>query len=265
LEHLNSVVNDEVERLKRVVLSLPEVGLRARWLRDYLSGVSESEQAQLLNALCEDSERTDPAAREVVLVVAMLFASLGECGFVERLRAQADVHHLLSLARLLRRAPESKLHDRPAHELPVPDYGAGRALTVGERKSLARSPNRRSLDKLLSDPHPLVIRQLLGNPRLTEDDVLRMAARRPARIEVLEAIAQNGHWLSRARVRLAILLNPGSPPAIAMPLLAVCTRGELIEVLHSTDSPGALRATARELLERRLPLREPQAGEALLQ
>jgi hypothetical protein len=40
-----------------------------------------------------------------------------------------------------------------------------------------------------------------------------------------------------------------------MPLLAVCTRGELVEVLHSADSSGVLRSTARELLEKRPPLR----------
>lgn len=237
------------------MLALPDVALRARWLREYLGGFAHAEQALMLNALCEDGERSDPLAREAVLSVALLFASLGECELVRRLRAEAEARHLWSLERLLRRAPESP-HERPAGELPVPDYGTGRTLTVGERRSLARSPSRRSFDKLLSDPHPLVIRQLLGNPRLTEDDVVRMAARRPARLEVLQAIAQNARWLARSKVRLAIILNPGSPSAIAMPLLAVCTRGELVEVLHSADSSGVLRTTARELLEKRPPLRQ---------
>ncbi|HEY2409874.1 MAG TPA: hypothetical protein VGI10_27905 [Polyangiaceae bacterium] len=248
------MASPDVERLKRVVLALPDVTLRARWLRDFLAGFEHIEQARMLNALCEDGERSDPLARETILSVALLFAALGECHLVQQLRAAAETRHLWSLERLLRRAPEPP-HERPADTLPVPDYGTGRTLTVGERKSLARSPNRRSFDKLLSDPHPLVIRQLLSNPRLTEDDVVRMVARRPARLEVLTAIAQNGRWLSRGKVRLAIILNPGSPSAIAMPLLAVCTRGELVEALHSADSSGVLRSTARELLEKRPPLR----------
>jgi hypothetical protein len=260
---LSEAVNQEVGRLKRVLLSLPDVALRAHWLRDLLSTLPDHEQANLLNALCEESERSDPAAREAVLVVAILFASLGECSLAKRLQREAEGRHLLSLERLLRRAPPPTLSERPAHELPVPDYGAGRELTVGERKSLARSPSRRAFEKLLCDPHPLVIRQLLQNPRLTEADVVRMAARRPARLDVFQAIAQDGRWLRRARVRLAILLNPSAPPAIAMPLLAVCTRGELIEVLHNAESPGVLRSTALELLERRPPLREPE--ELLLQ
>src|SRR5450432_2161212 len=255
----------QVERLKRVLLSLPDLALRTGWLRDFLSSHSAHDGATVLNALCEDNERAEPQAREAILVVALLFAAMGECDLVDQLRAQADTRHLLSLSRLVRRAPQSPVHDRPASELPVPDYGTGRELTVGERKSLARSPNRRAFDKLLGDPHPLVIRQLLENPRLTEDDVVRMAARRPARQEVLEAIAQNARWLSRPRVRLTVLFNPGSPPAMTMPLLAVCTRNELSEVLHNSDSSAVLRSAAHELFERLPPLRQSEAPEPTLQ
>lgn len=249
----------EDQRVKRVLLSLPELGLRLGWLRDFLAQRSEHEQATVLNGLCEDNERAEPEAREAIVVVALLLASLGECELVQALRVQAESRHLLSLARLVRRAPAPTVLDRPAHELPVPNYGRGRELTVGERKSLARSPNRRAFDKLLADPHPLVIRQLLENPRLTEDDVVRMAARRPARLEVLEAIAQRARWLRCTRVRLTLLFNPGTPPAIAMPLLSVCTRQELSEVLHHSESSSVLRSAAHELLERLPPLRASEA------
>lgn len=246
----------EVERLKRVLLSLPDLALRTGWLRDFLANSSEHDRATVLNALCEDNERAEPQAREAILVVALLFASLGECDWVDQLRAQADARHLLSLSRLVRRAPPPSV--RPSPEPPVPDYGR-RELTLGERKSLARSPNRKAFEKLLKDPHPLVIRQLLENPRLTEDDVVRLTARRPARPEVLQAIAQSSRWLSRPRVRLSMLFNPGSPPAVTMPLLAVCTRNELSEVLHHAESSNVLRNAALELLERLPPLRVSEA------
>jgi hypothetical protein len=249
---------DGLTQLKRTLLSLPELPLRVGWLRDHLASVPDGAAAELLNALCEDNERSTSSAREALLVVAVLFAGLGDCAFSERLRQHAHERHLLALSRMLRRAPSLEHSERPIGELPVPDYGAGRELTLGERKSLARSPSRQSFEKLLSDPHPQVIRQLLLNPRLTEDDVVRLAARRPARVEVIEAIAHNSRWLSRARVRLTILLNPGSPPAVAMPLLAVCTRGELLEIVHGADASMVLRATAQELLQRRPPLAVPE-------
>lgn len=250
-----------LDRLKRTLLSLSEVSLRVEWLRDRLSTWPAAEAAPVLNELCEENERSEPAAREALLAVAVLFAGLGECPLAEELRQQAEARRLLSLERLLRRAPPPTHVERRTDDLPVPDYGVGRELSVGERRSLARRPNRRAFDRLLSDPHPLVIRQLLKNPLLTEEDVLRLAARRPARFEVMREIAQFARWLSQPRVRMSILLNPGSPPEIAMPLLAICHRGELAEVLESSDTSTVLRLTALELFERRPPL---EAGPSLL-
>lgn len=254
----------DLDRVCRVVLALPEVGLRVEWLRDYLSTAPIRDAACQLERLCEASERSDPDAREAVLALAMLFARSSEDGFLGRLRAQADTLHLLSLGRLLRRAPTPPRSVPPPEQAPVPDYGRGRELTVGERRSLARAPTRRAFDKLLSDPHPLVIRQLLDNPRLTEDDVVRIAARRPVRPEAVTAIARAERWLKRPRVRLAILLNPGSPPSVAMPLLAACTRSELLEIVHGGDTSKVLRATARELLARRPPLEQSDRADHVL-
>lgn len=252
------------ERLKRAVLSLPELTLRVEWLREYLQGKDVQTTARELDDLCEASERSDLAAREVLLALVMVLTRLGDAPATERLRAYAEEHRLLNLERLLRRAPHQESDRALEPTPPVPDYGMGRELTLGERKSLARVPSRNSFDKLLADPHPAVIRQLLENPRLTEDDVVRMATRRPARRDIIGAIAQSQRWMRRPRVRLAILLNPGSPLAIGIPLLAVCTRSELIEVMHAADAHPVLRSTARERLERRPPLGEPDRADSVV-
>jgi hypothetical protein len=248
------VTLESADRLRRVLLSLPDVTLRVGWLRAHLTELRDADAAELLAALCEDGERADPDSREALLVVAMLLVADGESPFVERLRQHAEARRLLSLSRLLRRGTEGAASARSLSEPPVPDYGSGRELTVGERRSLARSPNRRVLEKLLRDPHPLVLRQLLGNPRLTEDDVVRLAARRPLHSAIVETLSESPRWLRRPRVRLALLLNPGTPEAVSMPLLAVCTRCELLDVVHGGDTPLALRGSARELLERSPPL-----------
>jgi hypothetical protein len=128
---------------------------------------------------------------------------------------------------------------------------------------MARRSSRRQLDRLLRDPHPLVVAQVLSNPMLTEDDVVRVAARRPALWTALDAIATCARWLSSPRVRLALLFNPGSPERIAIPLLALCTRQDLLSLLESTDTSNVLRGTAHELLERMPPLRSPDQGVVL--
>jgi hypothetical protein len=143
--------------------------------------------------------------------------------------------------------------------------GTGRTLTLGERKSLARRPDRNVLERLLLDPHPDVIARLLKNPRLTEDDVVRLAARRPGRPDILTAIARDPKWLHRARVRLTLVLNPDTPGALAAPIVGLLVRQELRLVAGATHVPAHVRALCIEHLERRppgKPEREPdRSGE----
>lgn len=255
----------ELARLKRLLLSLPDHQYRSGWLRAELLRLPVADAATLLNRLCEESERADPQAREALLSVAMVFAALGESERVRQLRQEATTRHLLSLQRLLRVGPGIPGSEEDPEAAPLPDYRAGRELTLGERRSLARRPSRAAFDPLLRDPHPLVIRQLLENPALTEDDVVRLVTRRPARLAVLREVAGKARWLCRGRVRLGLVLNPGSPPTLVMPLLGLCTRPELRRVVETTTLPTVVRATALELLEFRPPLGEPDPSDIELQ
>jgi hypothetical protein len=183
-----------------------------------------------------------------MLAIVMALVSLADDLALDRLGRLAAELGLPSLGRLLRRAPALE-HDEPV--LRTPDYGAGRELSLGERKALARKPSRAAFDKLLRDPHPLVIGQLLSNPRLTEDDIVRVAARRPGNPAAQRAISHTA-WLCRPRVRMALIHNPSTPSAITIPLLAACTRPELCEVRSSGECSPSVREIADELIGLRL-------------
>jgi hypothetical protein len=243
-----------VTRLIQSVLSLTELKLRRDWLLYELQQMPLPEAAELLEALCKSSERGDPAAREALIAWVVGLVQLGDCTWISALRQICVDAGLLSLNRLLRPVLQTPVLSEVASA--VPDYGAGRELTVGERRSLARRPNRRAFDRLLSDPHPLVVRVLLHNPRLTEDDVLRLVVRRPVRSAVIDELAQCPNWLVRPRVRMTLLHNPGTSGCVTLPLVALCKRDELLEIVENTTLNGVLRSTARELLDRRPPLGE---------
>ncbi|MFZ5897495.1 MAG: hypothetical protein ACOY0T_40980 [Myxococcota bacterium] len=244
---------EEAERVATVLRSLPEALLRVAFLRDYLNAGDSAAVARVFDELASaSSDGSDRTA--ALLPLVMLLAGLADDPALDRLGHSAAAQGLPRLSRLLRRGAElSQVQTTP----PMPDYGAGRELSVGERKSLARTRNRAAFDKLLRDPHPLVIQQLLENPRLTEDDLVRLAARRPANVEALRAIART-QWLCRPRVRMALIHNPGTPTAIAVPLLAVCTRPELHQVRASSECSELVREIAEELLVLR-SVRPPRA------
>ncbi|EYF05544.1 hypothetical protein [Chondromyces apiculatus] len=235
---------------------MKEVELRVAVLRRDVLDTQAEELAQALDTVCGAAEQADPVAREILGAV---MPTLTDVTLVERfdaLRAIASAEALLPLGRLLRRprsSPEVRERSSTDERL-LATSRSGRVLTLGERRALARRPSRAALDALMRDPHPLVIRNLLGNPRVTEDDVIRMAARRPVATEVSVEIARHPRWSQRSRVRMALVQNPGSPPEIAVPLVRLLIRPELLQVAAAPDVPRQVRAAAAELLERRPPL-----------
>jgi hypothetical protein len=134
---------------------------------------------------------------------------------------------------------------------------AGRPLTLGERKSLARTHSRDELLLLIRDPHPDVVRIVLGNPHVTEVDVVRMAAARPAVPEALHAICTHSRWSVRHAVKRALVLNPLTPLADAIRIVTTLRGQELQELAADPSLPEPLRRHAAEV--HAASLRRPRA------
>ncbi len=142
-------------------------------------------------------------------------------------------------------AGDSRLTDVP--RLP-PDI---RDIPLGRRKSMARLPAIGVLERLLADNDVSVIRNLLANPRITEREVVRLAARRPNSPGILSAVAANRHWVSRYAVKKALVYNPETPVSIAVPLLKYLLGPDLRELAHYTSANALLRREALALLDSR--------------
>ncbi len=243
----------------RATLSLGDPPIRVAYLRSLLRGEGSFALAPALDQLCARAEQAEERAREalVALVDAIRGTDPDIVESVQRLREEAAGESYLALERVLRQpvaGSRGSVFPRDPNKDRVPDYGRGRQLTLGERKSLARRPDREMLGRLLNDPHPEVIRRLLNNPGITEDDVIRLAAKRPCRGDVLAEIAQSEKWVHRARVRITLVLNPSTPHEIAAPIVSLLMRQELKLVATSTHVPTGVRALCLEYLERRPPV-----------
>ena len=145
---------------------------------------------------------------------------------------------------------------RPLSPEPVAgETGVPRAiadLPLGVKRSLARGDDPNLLEKLALDPDPLVIRHLLLNPRTREDDVLRIASRRPASESSLVEIHRSARWITRTRVRVALARNPGCPTDIAVRALGGVPLGDLRDVARDGTLRPELRAWAEREVERRV-------------
>ncbi len=226
---------------------LPEPAMRAAMLCEQLLARDADEAAWLLDALATMGRAGGPPY-DVSLLAAIELAGSERLPYEHR-RAIYEAAERQGLEACRELLFSASIDDMPEHAAaPRPLIPGTRPLTLGERKSLARSWKRDVLERLLVDPHVDVAELLLSNPRLTEDDVLRIATARRASAAVLELIMSSRRWNVRPRVRRALLRNPRMPEAMALRLVGLCNRTELRELVHDPGLPDSIRSA----VERRL-------------
>lgn len=138
-----------------------------------------------------------------------------------------------------RKAPERPLEPR------------GRPLTLGERRSLARTHRRDRLALITKDPHPAVVAVLVTNPNVTEPDIVTIAASRNALPETLQIIAEHPKWSASYAVKRALVQNPLTPLAIAIRIATTLTSQDLKEIAELSILAQPLRDHALEVVRRR--------------
>ncbi len=241
------------ERLAATLASVPEEGMRRHLLGEALAGLDVEAGAVFLDVVWSDIA----AGRQEVAAVFQGLATLDHLEAVLRREALAGIHAALAALgyaetrRLLERdgggvAPEG---DAETGEAPRP------AEPLGARISMARRPAPRLIERLMSDPDHRVIAALLRNPRLTEHEVVKLAASRRTPARALEAIARDSRWARRYGVALALVNNPRTPTRIVLALLPGLLRQDLVEVAEEGRVRPELRDKARSLLDLR-----PAAG-----
>jgi hypothetical protein len=120
-------------------------------------------------------------------------------------------------------------------------------LPLGVLKSRARlTKNPDELSRFAIASNPAVIREVLRNARLTEELVVRIASRRPARPEPLIEIWKSPRWNNRPAVRKALVFNPYLPPETGVKIVPLLGPADLREL--STD--GKVHLSVRELAAR---------------
>ncbi len=144
--------------------------------------------------------------------------------------------------------PGERIENDGADEpLPVPTYHASRPLTLGERKAIAAKPDRRLIELACFDPDPTVIEKLLRNPKVTEKDVLFIAAKRPSTGSVLRCVAQSDKWRIRPAIARALVYNPHTPPRQAVTVLHLLHRRDIVKIADDPKVSSEARRFARAL------------------
>jgi hypothetical protein len=229
--------------LARRLAALPAAAMQQATLRVTLEALDDTSAARL----CAEIVRRGPdrAPFDVALLALTAVHDHGALGSERHAALYAAARALddAQLARLLL----SSQPPPPGTPQPAALLG-GREITLGERKSLARGRRRDVLDRLLRDPDESVLVILLGNPRITEDDVVRLAARRPTTAGAQRTILRSERFIARYNVKRALVLNPFTPTDLAARLVVLLTRPDQEAVANDPSLSESVRLAAREAL-----------------
>lgn len=235
----------------RRLLALPDRRMRSLVLTERLLPLDVHLCLSLLQTLLDRSLARDPRAQEALLDLTTARPLMKRLGYVRarQLYELARRQEQYALARMLL-SPET-LQRRDTGPQPEYDNKHMQDTSLGWRKSLAKAPDRATLDRLLWDRNPVVVRHLLNNPRITERDVIRISAMRPANPECLSEVFLHERWLRRYRVKVALALNPDTPLDIALTLLPQLMRAELLYASRNEKLQPAIKEAATAMVKRR--------------
>ncbi len=125
-------------------------------------------------------------------------------------------------------------------------------LPIGQKLTLARRGPARVAGGLLAEGHREAMKLALGNPFLTESQVLKVLAKPGVPERVVAAIAQHPKWSCQYNVRLALIRNAHTPASTLLVFLPHLTLRDLAEVANLDGlAPHLKKYVQRELARRR--------------
>jgi hypothetical protein len=146
---------------------------------------------------------------------------------------------------LLKKQPEkAELPDRNQS-----DWDHVRGLSRTEKILLASKADRSERAFLLQDNDPRVLLSLLQNPRLTLDEVARIAKSSFQTYQIADLIMKTGQWMANLDVRLALIRNPKTPPTFALRILPTLPESEVRVIARGETASMALKQAALRRLQ----------------
>ena len=118
-------------------------------------------------------------------------------------------------------------------------------LSVPQKMELAAKGNRDVRLILSRDPGSLVAHGGANGPLTSEWDVFAYAGSALTNEDILRTIAESREWSKSIRVKLLLVSNPRTPPAVAMRFLGHLPVAELNQLARNRNISMIIRREAR--------------------
>lgn len=230
------------QKIVNMLSVVPEHSMRTHVLAEKLCALEPSRVAEVLQAIITAAaERRGDYCLALEAINVPLLTRMAGNAFMSDVYVHARRSGFDELVRILLRPDPSRVSSNAGEK-------RSDEIPSGMRVTMAKSGNRRQLERMFSDTNPLVIRALLKNPSLTESDVLKLSSRRPAEGDVQREVFRNRKWSARYAVKKALVLNPYTPTEIGIKIVHMLMVQDVRLVAESRDLHQWLREAARERL-----------------
>ena len=126
-----------------------------------------------------------------------------------------------------------------------------RKLDVAQKVRLAMVGNATARALLIHDPKKMVAMAVLKSPRLTDKEVSSFAKNKGTGDDVIRAIGDSREWTKAYSIRLALVMNPKTPPQKAATFMATLRERDIKALVKNHDVPGYLQRQAKAFLARK--------------
>jgi hypothetical protein len=120
-------------------------------------------------------------------------------------------------------------------------------MGMKDRVMMAMKGDREARNVLIRDPNRIVAQAVIQNPRITEQEIEKIAAMRTAPEEVLRQIAVNRTFARSYSIVHNLARNPRTPFANAINILARLQAHDLIAISKNRNVSDAVRRQAARL------------------
>ncbi|RME50002.1 MAG: hypothetical protein D6795_10825 [Deltaproteobacteria bacterium] len=124
-----------------------------------------------------------------------------------------------------------------------------------KKQILARRGNRIVREIIMQMQNTILHECLLSNPRITVEEVGKIAADRLVADEIIRQIANNREWTKHYNIRLTLVLNPKTPVTISLKYVNQLMEQDLAKVGKNKNIPAVVSATAMKLWKQKKRLR----------
>jgi hypothetical protein len=122
-----------------------------------------------------------------------------------------------------------------------------RGLPQIDKILLAVKADRTERAFLLQDNDPRVLLSILRNPRLTVEEVVRLAKSSFLTYQIAEVIMKTGQWMANLDVRLALIHNPKTPQPFSLRILPTLPDSEIKAIARAGTSMALKQAALKRL------------------